>query len=201
MGNRTSHTADTEPSNLAGGLADDVITQAQSGDGNAIRYLYTTLQPRMLAYLRATVGETDAEDVASETWTRISRDLRNFNGNRRDFNAWALTIARYRAIDHLRRRPLALFLPPEELPQHPAHNNTERDAIDALATARTLDHLAELPPDQARAILLRVIAGLDTTTVATLLGKRTGAIRMAAHRGLRNLAKRFQLPTDDQPKR
>jgi RNA polymerase sigma-70 factor (ECF subfamily) len=37
--------------------------------------------------------------------------------------------------------------------------------------------------------LLRVIAGLDTEAVARIVGRSPGAVRVAAHRGLRRLAK------------
>ena len=37
-------------------------------------------------------------------------------------------------------------------------------------------------------ILLRVVAGLDNETVARMLGRTPGAVRVAAHRGLRRLA-------------
>jgi RNA polymerase sigma-70 factor (ECF subfamily) len=36
--------------------------------------------------------------------------------------------------------------------------------------------------------MLRVVAGLDTETVAQLVGRSPGAVRVAAHRGLRRLA-------------
>jgi RNA polymerase sigma-70 factor, ECF subfamily len=36
--------------------------------------------------------------------------------------------------------------------------------------------------------MLRVVAGLDTKAVAELLGRSPGAVRVAAHRGLRRLA-------------
>ena len=48
--------------------------------------------------------------------------------------------------------------------------------------------LAGLSQDQAEAVALRVIAGLDTTAVASILGKSPGAVRVALHRGLRALA-------------
>jgi RNA polymerase sigma-70 factor (ECF subfamily) len=51
-----------------------------------------------------------------------------------------------------------------------------------LALVRTL------PPDQAEVILLRVVAGMDNTQVAGLLGKTPGAVRVLSHRGLRRLA-------------
>jgi RNA polymerase sigma-70 factor (ECF subfamily) len=48
-----------------------------------------------------------------------------------------------------------------------------------------------LPPDQAEAVLLRAVVGLDAGTAARVLGKRPGAIRTAAYRGLRTLARHF----------
>jgi RNA polymerase sigma-70 factor (ECF subfamily) len=48
--------------------------------------------------------------------------------------------------------------------------------------------LADLPPLQAEVILLRVVAGLDTDAVARVVGRSPGAVRVAAHRGLRRLA-------------
>ncbi|HEU5392842.1 MAG TPA: sigma factor-like helix-turn-helix DNA-binding protein, partial [Streptosporangiaceae bacterium] len=51
---------------------------------------------------------------------------------------------------------------------------------------------ATLPPDQAEAVLLRAVLGLDATTAGTILGKRAGAIRTAASRGLRTLHKKLE---------
>ena len=45
-----------------------------------------------------------------------------------------------------------------------------------------------LPPAQAEVILLRMLAGLDNETVARVVGSSPGAVRVAAHRGLRRLA-------------
>jgi RNA polymerase sigma-70 factor (ECF subfamily) len=45
-----------------------------------------------------------------------------------------------------------------------------------------------LPPQQAEAVILRSVVGLDVTEVARIMGKRTGAVRVLAHRGLRRLA-------------
>jgi RNA polymerase sigma-70 factor (ECF subfamily) len=51
--------------------------------------------------------------------------------------------------------------------------------------------IATLPPDQAEVVMLRVVAGLDVTEVARILGKRPGTVRVLAHRGLRRLAQRL----------
>jgi RNA polymerase sigma-70 factor (ECF subfamily) len=61
-------------------------------------------------------------------------------------------------------------------------------ALDRLDTDWALTLIATLPRDQAEAVMLRVVAGLDVKQAAAVLGKRPGAVRIAAMRGLRRLA-------------
>src|SRR5437763_14483782 len=62
-----------EPDEEAG-LADAVV-RAQKGDSEAFRLLYRDLQPRLLRYLATLAGPLDAEDIPSETWLQVTRDL------------------------------------------------------------------------------------------------------------------------------
>jgi RNA polymerase sigma-70 factor, ECF subfamily len=138
----------------------------------------------------------DAEDIASETWLQVTPDLTGFTGTYDGFRGWVATIARHRALDHLRttaRGPPALALPAEDLAARPAAD-TAQAAIDAVATAGAVGAvalIATLPPDQAEAVLLRAVLGLDAATAGHVLGKRPGAVRTAAHRGLKTLHKRL----------
>jgi RNA polymerase sigma-70 factor (ECF subfamily) len=182
---RPSNTPDADPVLTA------AIHCAQRGDEDAFRHVYRAIQPRLLNYLRATVGEHDAEDVASDTWSTITKDLHRFRGDATGFRAWTATIARHRALDHLRRRPGHALVLMDELPPLPARNDTTAEALERLGTAAALAAIAALPPDQAQAILLRVVIGLDSATAGEVLGKRPGAVRTAAHRGLRALARRL----------
>lgn len=165
------------------------VPRAQHGDDDAFRVIYRAVQPGLLRYLRVLVGE-DADDVASEAWLQIARDLGSFQGDSDAFRAWAATIARHRALDHLRRlrrRPV-LHLPLEQLQDRPSDHDTAGSALDALAAEAALALIARLPHDQAEAVLLRVVMGLDARTAGRVLGKRAGAVRTASHRGLRKLA-------------
>ena len=65
-----------------------------------------------------------------------------------------------------------------------------------MATRRALAAIAELPPDQAEAVLLRAVAGLSAQSAAEVVGKRAGAVRIAAMRGLRALQKRLDRERD-----
>ncbi|CAL9443882.1 hypothetical protein SUDANB6_02297 [Streptomyces sp. enrichment culture] len=166
------------------------VRAARDGDESAFRTVYRAVHPRLLGYIRTLVGDSDAEDVASETWLQIARDLERFSGDADRFRGWAARIARNRALDHLRmrgRRP-AIAGDETELTGRPAESDTADEAIEALATDSTLSLIARLPQDQAEAVVLRVVVGLDAKAAAETLGKRPGAVRTAAHRGLKRLA-------------
>ncbi|MGW6458221.1 RNA polymerase sigma factor [Streptomyces sp. NPDC055078] len=173
------------------------VTEAQSGDERAFATAYLFVQPTLLSYLYGLVG-ADAEDVASDTWLDITRDLGRFHGQGAGFRAWAIRIAHNRAIDHLRRRrsrPRAALLT-EEAYELAGPQDTARDALELISTRHTLTLIATLPDRQAQAVLLRTVIGLDGVTAARVLDIRPGAVRSAAHKGLKQLAR--QLAEADQ---
>ncbi|MFF0366302.1 RNA polymerase sigma factor [Micromonospora sp. NPDC005087] len=169
------------------GELSEAVTAAQDGDEDAFRFLYRSLQPGLLRYLTALVG-ADAEDVASETWLQISRDLPSFTGG--EFRAWTVTIARNRAMDHLRRlrRRPSLPVPVQALADLASDADTAERAGETIGTEAALALIATLPPREAEAVLLRAVIGLDAESAGRVLGRRAGAVRTAAHRGLRRLA-------------
>ncbi|WP_370128147.1 RNA polymerase sigma factor [Streptacidiphilus sp. EB103A] len=178
------------------------VLAAQRGDEAAFRALFRAVQPGLLRYLAVLVGE-DAEDVASEAWLQITRDLGSFSGDFDGFRGWAATIGRNRAMDLLRsrrRRPRG-SLPVETLLDRPSAEDTERTALATVGTAEALALIAGLSRDQAEAVLLRVVMDLDADAAARVLGKRAGAVRMAAHRGLRKLAAVLEQQETDREER
>ncbi|GAA2550484.1 MULTISPECIES: RNA polymerase sigma factor [Streptomyces] len=168
------------------------VARAQEGDEAAFAVAYRLVQPGLLVYVRGLVGD-DAEDVTSEAWLEIARDLGRFKGDGAGFRGWTATIARHRALDHLRRqrvrpRPSALE---QDVLELPGPQSTHDQAMEAMSTEHALALVGELPRDQAEAVLLRVVVGLDGPAAARVLGKRPGAVRTAAYRGLKRLAKQL----------
>ncbi|GAA2521094.1 RNA polymerase sigma factor [Streptomyces levis] len=168
------------------------VARAQDGDEAAFAVAYRLVQPGLLGYLRGLVGE-DAEDVASDAWLQIARDLGRFKGDGAGFRGWTATIARHRALDHVRRRrsrprPGAIE---QDVLDLPGPHSTHDQALEAVSTEWALELVRGLPRDQAEAVLLRVIVGLDGPAAARVLGKRPGAVRTATHRGLKRLARRL----------
>jgi RNA polymerase sigma-70 factor, ECF subfamily len=166
-----------------------VLAAARAGDEAAFREIYRAVQPSLLRYVRGLIG-ADAEDIASEAWLQISRDIHGFEGDFVRFRGWAATIARHRAIDHARQRSRRPQTVPavDDLADIADTHDTAATASDAIATRDAIRLIATLPPDQAEAVLLRVVVGLDAASAGRVLGKRAGAVRTATHRGLRKLA-------------
>ena len=172
---------------------DPLVEQMLAGDETALRAVYHDVQPRLLRYLTVLVGPNDAEDVASETWAQGFRDLDQFSGDADGFRGWLTTIGRHRALDHLRRQQRRPRADSElvEVLDRPAEDDVENTVTIALGTEAALALVADLPSDQAEAIMLRTVFGFDAPTAARILGKRPGAVRSATHRGLRALEKRL----------
>ncbi|TQK52312.1 RNA polymerase sigma-70 factor (ECF subfamily) [Streptomyces sp. SLBN-118] len=165
------------------------VERAQQGDEDAFAVAYRLVQPGLIGYVRGLVGD-EAEDVAADAWLEIARDLGRFRGDGAGFRGWTATIARHRALDHLRRqkrRPRTSLLEQDVL-DLPGGQDTAAAALETLSTERALALIGRLPREQAEAVLLRVVVGLDGPASARVLGKRPGAVRTAAHRGLKGLA-------------
>ena len=167
----------------------EVLASAQSGDEAAFAVLWRDGNPALLRYLRAMAPES-AEDIASETWVQVMRGLPKFRGDEPDWRAWLFTTARRRMLDQARQRRRHPAEPLDEVQasEEPRAVDTALLAMENLATARAIALVRLLPKQQAEVILLRVVAGLDTEQVASLVGCSPGAVRVAAHRGLRKLA-------------
>jgi RNA polymerase sigma-70 factor (ECF subfamily) len=165
-----------------------VLAAAQGGREDSFAILWRDANPSLLRYLRVLASD-GAEDIAAETWVQVVRGLPGFVGDEAAWRAWLFTTARRRLLDQARTRRRHPTEPLDDIgaAEVPASPDTEQLALENIATRSAIALLSELPAHQADVIMLRVLAGLDTEVVAEMLGRSPGAIRVAAHRGLRKL--------------
>ena len=175
------------------GSLDEAVAAMCHGDGDAFRVVYRAVHAPLLRYLEVLVGPNDAEDVASETWGQACRDLERFEGDADGFRGWITTIGRHRALDLLRLRSRRIRADHDLSgvdPPDPA--DIEAAMLEGFTTGAAIAVIRTLPRDQAEAVMLRAVMGLDARTAGAVLGKRPGAVRSAAHRGLATLARRLE---------
>lgn len=186
----TARPLDGAPAPGSDAVLDRALDGARTGDDTAFALLWRTLHPPLLRYLAVRCPD-GREDVASETWLQVVRDLPGFGGGIDDFRGWLFTIARNRAIDHGRarsRRPATPVAAPADHVSTPTTTSAEEDAVARHATDEALQLVASLPLEQAEMVMLRVVAGLDVAAVAQLVGKKPGTVRVAVHRALQKLS-------------
>lgn len=164
------------------------LAAAKAGDEFAFVELFRSIQPALLRYL-TTLGGALAEDAASDTWVSVLRGLDKFAGDESGWRAWVFTIAHSRLRDAQRRASRTPFpVDAEEALAGRADDvDVAADVEEIFSTEAALTLIGRLPRDQAEAVLLRHVAGLDVAQTARVLGKRAGAVRVAAHRGLKKL--------------
>ena len=179
--------ADTGP--VLGVAFEVTLADARAGDQQAFAAIFRDVQPSLLRYLHVIAADA-ADDVAGDTWLQVIAGLGGFRGDERAFRAWLFTIARHRTIDWARSRTRRQALPERlgGINGQQVMPDTADVVLERLSTRTMLSAVAALPEDQAEIIVLRVVAGLGAPEVAQIVGKTPGAVRVAAHRGLRRLA-------------
>jgi RNA polymerase sigma-70 factor (ECF subfamily) len=168
------------------------LRAAKKGDEDAFARIWREFHPGLLRYLRVKAS-TEAEDLAADTWYRVIRALESFEGDEAGFRAWLYTSARNRLTDWYRgtsRRPVSLEH--SKLLAMPTSSSVELEAEENSATDAAVALIARLPPDQAEAVLLRIVTGLDVASVAKIMSRSPGSVRVLCHRGLRRLEERLE---------
>jgi RNA polymerase sigma-70 factor (ECF subfamily) len=164
----------------------ELVEQARSGDEAAWEALFRRAYPKLLAYAsRRLPTQEQAKDAVGETMTRAVANIDKLRNEGGGFDAWMYGIMRYVVVDAQRllsREGPGLI--PDTPDAGPLPGERALDREDAIEIRQAFDQLS--PVDQ-ELLELRVVAQLSTDEVATVLGRRPGAVRMAQSRALTRL--------------
>lgn len=172
-------------------IVDDaaVVQRMAGGDEGALAAFYDRWVPQVYSLVAQMLRDADeAEDVVEETFWQVWQRAGSYDPARGTVRTWVLTIARTRALDHLRarqRRPEPVVL--EELV--PAGDDAD-PSLDAESRERrqlVMDALAALPPEQRRALELAYFGGFTQTEIAERLAEPLGTIKTRMRLGMRKL--------------
>ena len=166
-----------------------LIDRIQAGDEAAMTDMYDRYSGIVYGVALRVLGNTTAaEDVVQEVFLRLWRNPQSFDANRGRLAAWLAVIARNRAIDHLRRRPLE-----EDIEGMPISTgvNLENVAAQRLAVEKIRAVLSELPQDQRRALEMAFFEGMTHTEIAAKSGEPLGTVKTRIRTGLLAIRKAF----------
>jgi RNA polymerase sigma-70 factor (ECF subfamily) len=176
------------------GVLDALVEAAAGGDPEALAGLYRELNPALVGFLRG-MAPGEAEDLAADAWIDAAASLPRLEGDGAGFRRLLFTIARRRAIDHLRKRHRRRTDPVPSVPAVAAGGDVAEKVAemeDARAAIERIFFL--LPRPQAEVIVLRVVGGLAVADVARIVGRSPAAVSVLQSRGLRRLAAKIERP-------
>jgi len=164
------------------------MTDGLNGNAVAHEALLRALVPLLQSFYRRRLrgAEDDVEDLVQETLISVHTKRATYDRDR-PFTAWLYAIARYRLIDHFRRRRVSV--PIEDVEAILMVEGFE-DASGASMDVGML--LASLPPKQARAIRQTHIEGMSVAEAASAAAMGESDVKVSVHRGLKALAARVR---------
>jgi RNA polymerase sigma-70 factor, ECF subfamily len=165
-----------------------LLSRCAARDAAALQRLYELVSPRLFACLtrilrRRPVAEEALQDVFVTIWQRAGQ----FSPERGRALAWLTSIARYRAIDLLRRERAAPLLV-AELPESAGVSEPAEESEHWLPGAALLERCLKLLSSQQRHCLeLAFVGGNSHADVARLIGSPLGTVKSWIRRGLQDL--------------
>lgn len=163
---------------MIGGLA---------GDARAHAALLRSLAPILEAFYRrrCTSGNADIEDLVQETLIAVHTRRITYDPNR-PLTAWLFAIARYKMIDHFRKRRETCEI--EDLDMILLSEGFESSVSARIDVDRLLD---TLPDKQANAIRRTLIDGVAVAEHAASADIGVSDVKVSVHRGIKALAARL----------
>src|ERR1044071_6010377 len=166
-----------------------LIARIRAGDQSAMADLYDRYAGVVYGVaLRVLTSTAAAEDVVQEVFLQLWRNPQAFNSDRGRLAPWLAVIARNRAIDLLRKRPLEDNI--DEMPITTGIN-LEDKAAQNLAAERVRGVLVQLPQDQRKALEMAFFEGMTHTEIAGKTGEPLGTVKTRIRTGLLALRKVF----------
>ena len=153
-----------------------LVAAARGGDRVAFARLYDRYGGLVHGILLARVPRSDVADLVHDVFLSALRQL----GTLRDdlaFGGWLATIARNRAVDHLRHSPEETPLPEDLAGEDPG----VAEAHGILQAVRSL------PEAYRETLVLRLVEGMTGPEIAARTGLTPGSVRVNLHRGMKQL--------------
>lgn len=127
------------------------------------------------------VDERDVEEAVQETFVRAHRAIGRFNGSYQ-VRGWLVTIARNVSVDNLRRharqREVAT---PEHHVDAPSSVDDPSVQLD-LRDERVEEILADMDPEQARALEMRGVEGATHKEIGEHIGRSESQVKALLYR-------------------
>jgi RNA polymerase sigma-70 factor (ECF subfamily) len=158
----------------------ELVRAARGGDRAAFATLYERFNRAVHAVVLTRASYRDAGDLVQDVFVVALERMTQLD-DPAAFPGWIMTIARTRAIDHVRKKQ------PVELVEEPV-----ADAPAPTAEAqRVLDAIRSLPDAYRETLIMRLVEGMTGPEIAERTGLSPGSVRVNLCRGMKQLRERL----------
>jgi RNA polymerase sigma-70 factor, ECF subfamily len=168
----------TTPTLGASEPAEPLVRAAQLGDRDAFGRLYQRFAGYVHAILLARLPAGEAADLVQDVFLTAFQRLSHLR-EPAAFSGWIATMARNRATDFLRSRPVT-----DELKDTSGVPTSPEAALDAARALRTIQRL---PEAYRETLVLRLVEGMTGPEIAAATGLSPASVRVNLHRGFKLL--------------
>lgn len=168
------------------------IEAAKDGAEWAWESIYKDFAGPVTGYLRSR-GAGDPDDLSSEVFFQVARDIHRFEGDESNFRSWLFVIAHRRLVDDRRARSRTIDTVDEDSREIETEGgDVETEVMEHLALTRVEDMLDTLTEDQRNVLALRIIGDLTLEETAEVMSKRVGAIKALQRRALQSIKRQLE---------
>ncbi len=164
----------------------DIVRRVIAGQLNDYRVLVERHQDAIYRFVRSMVSHRhETEDITQEVFLAAYKNLARFDDRRAKFSTWLFTIARNRAINHLRRHRERSA---HESMAEPVDTSRAVDAVVENEFLERLDRsLNALSVDQKTVFVLAEIEELSHAEIAEIERISIGTVKSRLHRAKKRL--------------
>lgn len=143
--------------------------------------------------LRMLRDDHDAQDVLQESFMQAWRQRNRYEPDRGSPGAWIVTIARSRALDHIRK---VRAMPSTGSQLYLSDPLAQSELTSRLERSRIREMLAFMPETQRTTIELAYFDGYTQTEIASRLGIPLGTVKSRIMLGMRRLREHVNAPQE-----
>lgn len=175
---------------------EELMSRIQQRDAVALELLYQRYRPVLKSAIQRVVNDdASAEDVLQDCLVELWRHAHHFSAEKGRVLGWVVTLAKRRAIDHIRRSmsySSAKDRMETEVTVHITLQDAATDCEDADLSQVLHQHLRLLPVAQQEVINLAFLQGMSQREVAAAAHLPLGTVKTRIELGLKKLRDAFR---------
>jgi RNA polymerase sigma-70 factor (ECF subfamily) len=166
-----------------------LVRRVVEGDREAFASIYDALAPTLFGVVKRVLRDPAmSEEVTQEVFLEIWSSIGSFDPERASLSTWAVTIARRRAVDRVRREQSQRNRIEAFGARRVDRESDVDDAVVATDDARRVRlAISSLPDDQREVIRMAFLDGCTHGAIADRLGIPLGTVKGRVRGGLRRL--------------